>query len=180
MKLDAARSRVTIHTFAEGLFSALAHDLEIDAGDLAGTSSATTDGAPASAEVRVPVAGLRVAGAVKRGKVDASALSASDRQSIERQIQAEVLRGGVEVVARGALAGGRRAKIEIIASTGRAEVACDVDVVRAADGGASSSVKGAFDLSLRSLGIAPVKGPLGAFKLSDRVRVTFELAFADA
>jgi hypothetical protein len=128
----------------------------------------------------VPVAGLRVVGAVKRGKVDESALSGADRQSIERQIKAEVFRGGAEIVARGTLAGRRRATVEIGAPTGRAEFACDVDVVRAEGGGPSSSARGAFDLSLRALGILPVKGPLGAFKLSDRVRVTFELAFVDA
>jgi hypothetical protein len=180
MKLDASRSRVTIHTFAEGLFSALAHDLEIDARDLDGERAVAVDGAPASAEVHVPVSSLRVVGAVKRGKVDAGALSASDRQSIERQIQGEVFRGGAEVIARGTLEGGRRAKITITAPTGRAEVACDVDVVRGADGAPPASARGAFDLSLRSLGVAPVKGPLGAFKLSDRVRITFDLTFAGA
>ncbi len=169
MKLDAARSRLVIHTFAEGLFSALAHDLELVARDLSGEASET---GAASAELRIAVHGLEVRGAVKRGKLDEGALSASDRDAIRRQIQDDVFRRGREVLARGELEG-TRARIRVTAPTGEADVSCDVEILR----NESRGVRGTVDVSLRALGVAPVKGPLGAFKLSDRVRVTFDLVF---
>ena len=61
MRLDAARSRVAIYTQAEGLFSALAHDLELVAGDLQGEANEP------AAEIRVRVASIKVGGVMKRG-----------------------------------------------------------------------------------------------------------------
>ncbi len=167
MKLDPARSRIAISTFAEGLFSALAHDLELVADNVTGEA---TD---ASAEVHVPVASIRVNGAVKRGKVDANVLSGSDRASIERQIRDEVL-PGAEIVARGEH-DGQRASIEVKAPRGSSRVTCDVAITREGD---ATRAKGRVELSLASLGCPPVKGPMGAFRLSDRVRVDFDLVFA--
>src|SRR5437667_12856762 len=85
MKLDPALSRVAVYTFAEGLFSALAHDLEIVAGDVSGEA----DGE--KAEVRVGVAALKVSGVMKRGRLDRDVLSESDRAAIEKQIREAVL-----------------------------------------------------------------------------------------
>jgi hypothetical protein len=167
MKLDAARSRVTLYTMAEGLFAALAHDLELVARGLAG--EATGD----AAEVRVTVAEIRVSGVVKKGRVDAGVLSAGDRETIEREIQGDVL-PGAEVVARGTLAG-RSAEIEIVGPRGKTRVTCDVDV---RDDGGGKRVTGKVEVSLGALGAPPVKGPMGAFKVKDRVRVEVDLVFA--
>src|SRR5271155_3433850 len=98
MKLDAARSRVAIYTMAEGLFSALAHDLELVAGDVQGEATETT------AEVRVAVASIKGSGVMKRGKLDTGVLSSADRETIERQVRDDVL-PGAEIVARGTLEG---------------------------------------------------------------------------
>jgi hypothetical protein len=166
MKLDPSRSRIAIHTFAEGFLSALAHDLELEARDLEGDATGTT------CSLEIATASLGVVGVVKRGKVDRAVLSAGDRDTIERQIRQEVLRSAT-VTARG-VQDGRRAKIDVAVGTGRATFECDVTATTSA---AEATARGEVDVSLRALGIAPVKGPMGAFRVSDRVRVTFELVF---
>ena len=174
MKLDAARSTIAIYTYAEGLFSALAHDLELAAHDVAGEG----DAGEARVELRIPVRGIAVSGVMKRGKLDRGVLSASDRETIERQIREDVFRSGGEIVARGRRDPGdgrKRAQIEIVAPAGRVELAADVDV--SSDAGALRA-RGEVDVSLRSLGVAPVKGPMGAFRVSDRVRIVFDLVLA--
>lgn len=169
MKLDGSRSKVSIYTFAEGLFSALAHDLELAAEECSGDAEGDR------CEVRFVVRGIRVQGVMKRGKLDRGVLSASDRETIERQIREDVMRGGAEISARGAReADGKRARIEIAAPTGKAEASCPIEV-RAEDG--ATRARGEVELSLRALGVAPVKGPMGAFRVSDKVRITFDLAF---
>jgi len=163
MKLDGARSKIAIYTYAEGLFSALAHDLELVAGDLSGE----VDGD--RCELRAPIRAIAVQGVMKRGKLDRGVLSASDRETIERQVREDVFRGGTEITLRGTREVGR-ARIEIVAPTGRAEAQTKIDAQ-------ADSARGEVELSLRALGIAPVKGPMGAFRVSDRVRVVFELYF---
>jgi len=167
MKLDPARSRLAIFTFAEGLFSALAHDLELAANDVTGEATES------SAELHAPVRSIRVVGAVKRGKVDTSILSTGDRATIESQIRDNVLPGD-EIVARGTL-DGSRATIEVTGPRGKARVTCDVAVTH---DGEARRAKGRVELSLAALGCPPVRGPMGAFRVSDRVQVDFDLVFA--
>lgn len=167
MKLDPTRSRLALYTFAEGLFSALAHDLELVATELAGEAT------NASAELNVTVAALRVSGVMKRGKLDTGVLSANDRATIERQIREEVL-PIAQVVARGTLAGSR-ASIEVTAAKGTARVACDVAITD--ESGGARRAKGSTEVALSALGAPPVKGPMGAFKVRDKVRVDFDLCF---
>src|SRR5207249_584368 len=113
---------------------------------------------------------------MKRGALDRSVLSSSDRETIERQIREDVMRGGSDaaVTARGARIGagkdgGRvRVRVDLALPTGRAAFTCEVD---ASEGGDEARARGEVDLSLRALGVAPVKGPMGAFRVSDRVRI---------
>ncbi len=178
MKLDAARSRLAIYTEAEGLFSALAHDLELVAEDVRGEAS---EGG--SAEVRVAVASIRVRGVTKRGKLDVGVLSASDRESIERQIRDEIL-PGAQLVARGSLAPSATAKqttratIELETQARSTRITCDVSVTdETTDDGRGKRVRGRAEVSLAALGAPPVKGPMGAFRVKDRVRIELDLVF---
>jgi len=166
MHLDPARSRVAIYTFAEGLFSALAHDLQLVAGDLEGEATST------GAEVQVPAGSIRVRGVMKRGKLDPSVLSDADRASIERQIREDVL-AGPRLVARGVLQGGRIG-IEIAAPRATTRIACDL---RIDDEDGGKRVTGETAISLAALGVPPVKGPMGAFRVKDRVRLEIDLIF---
>ncbi len=178
MKLDPARSRLAIYTEAEGLFSALAHDLEIVVRDFTGEASEEREG---TAEIRVAPAAIRVSGVMKRGKLDASVLSDTDREAIERQIRDEVLRGP-ELTAHGTLEGSR-AVIEIRTPRGTARVTCDVVVTTQAcsDGGNAwheKRARGLEEVSLSAVGAPPVKGPMGECRVYYRFSVEFVLLFA--
>jgi hypothetical protein len=166
MRLDAARSRLAIYTEAEGLFSALAHDLELVAGDLQGEANEP------AVEVRLLVASIKVGGVMKRGRLDTGVLSSGDREAIERQIREEVL-PGAEVIARGTIEGGR-VSLEVVAPRGKTRMTCDVAV--SSEGGAKRA-RGRAGISLAAIGVPPVKGPMGAFRVKDRVRVEFDLVF---
>jgi hypothetical protein len=72
MKVDPSRSQVAIYTYAEGLCSALAHDLELGVKTIMGEA---TRGEPPAVEITIAVASIGVVGVVKRGKVDRNALS---------------------------------------------------------------------------------------------------------
>src|SRR5258708_28015225 len=86
-ELDPERSRVRHGTYAKGLFSALAHDLELDAictGKIEGSDAAWT----ATIEVRADA--IKALGVLRRGRVHTDVLSASDAREIERKIREEV------------------------------------------------------------------------------------------
>src|SRR4051812_2024020 len=87
--LDPAKSRVRLHTFAEGLFSRLAHDLELECHGIEGTGERRGDGS-GSASIRLPIGRIEVAGALKGGRVDSHALSPSDREEILRKMRKDV------------------------------------------------------------------------------------------
>jgi hypothetical protein len=167
MKLDEARSRLAVYTFAEGFLSALAHDLELVVRGFAGT----LDGE--KVELRLPVAAIEVSGVMKKGRLDREVLSAGDRATIAKQIREDVL-PGAEVVARGERSGDS-ARVEVAAPKGRVAVSCRVQVT---DEGGAKRAAGSVELSLKALGAPPVKGPMGAFRVSDKVRVEFDLVFS--
>jgi hypothetical protein len=174
--LDAASSSILIHTFAEGLFSRLAHDLEIAAHDVVGTADVTTEhsAAATTAALTMPVAGLSVVGVVKNGKLDTSALSLRDRSDIEDKIKHGVLAGAANVAIVVSVSN-ESARIDLTtAHDQRSNVTC---AVTTRVGKESAEARGRCDLSLRALGIAAVRGPLGAFRLSDRIEVVFHATF---
>ena len=163
MKLDAARTTIAIYTYAEGLFSRLAHDLALEAPISSGDVTGNT------CTLHIAVRDIRVIGTVTKGNVDLHILSSTDRDAIEAQIRGDVFRGADgEILVTGARDGGK-ARIAIVAPTGRADVECAVDI----DGG--TRAKGEVEVSMKAMGIAAVKGPLGAFRLADRVKVAFEI-----
>jgi hypothetical protein len=163
-------SSVVLRTFAEGLFARLAHDLEITALEAWGEG---TD-EPPRATLGFAVAGLRVRGAVRAGKVDDRVLSASERADIESRMQ-EAL--GVGEVTVGATLLGESGRLEVRTPRGSQSVEVAVRVSREAGG---VRVQGECELSLRALGVPPVRGPAGAFRLADRVEVRFEANFEPA
>lgn len=168
LALDLAASSFNVRTRAEGMFSRLAHDLEIAAEGFRG--EVAVDGDRWKATVRFPVASLRVVGVLRGDQVDRGVLSKKDREEIERRIQREVV-GAEEVVveASGESLAAGQATVRVGAREQR--VALTVSTEPRRDGEIAAEGKG--KVSLRALGIAEVKGPLGAFRVSD----TIELAF---
>jgi hypothetical protein len=173
--LDAARSRIRIHTYAEGLLARLAHDLAIEHADLRGR--ATREGG-AEADVEVSLAGFTVLGVLHGERIDAQALSPSERREILGKMRREVFHADDGVIRIRVEAPGEPASACVVVippSAAAVTVSVRPDVEDAADGGLR--VRGTTALSLAALGAATVKGPMGAFKVKDVVDVRFDLVF---
>jgi hypothetical protein len=168
---------ITLRTRAEGLLARLAHDLELSSAEV--SAKVELDGDAWTAELSVPVASLRVVGALHGDAVDSATLSAADRAQIEQKMREDVFFGGARVVtvtARGASLSGGEATITIASRSQR--VPCTVSA--AALAGGTTRATGRFTLSLDALGVKPIKGPLGAFRVKDAVEVSFAIPLVSA
>jgi len=164
---DPSASRVTVRTGTTGLFSPLAHALELSVDGIEG--QATWNGAGAwTVNVSAPVAGLRVRGAVRHGSVDDRAVSAADRAEIERRIRETAL--PVERI----VVEGDSSRLRVRGLRGVQEF---VPAARIEAGTTTVTASGTATLSLRALGIADVKGPLGAFRVADAVELSYRVVF---
>jgi hypothetical protein len=177
--LDAARSRVRIQTFAEGLLARLAHDLELVCNDLSGTATQSGD-ANGTASIAVPLRGFAVAGVLgKDGRVDDRGLNPSEQRDCIAKMHNDVFHARPDAVVRvEAHLDGGSARIRVVPPNGKAvetvvrpEVQRDGDAVRAS---------GSFEVSLMAIGSDVVKGPMGAFRVKDKVKVIFSVAFVPA
>ena len=165
MKLDPARTTLTLRTGVEGLFAAVAHSLELRAQSVTGEIEGERG------TLRVRVASLRVAGALSHGRVDPAVPSPADKAEIERRIREDVLTGADDISVDVAVAGST-ARLTVHAPHGTQAVTCEI----ARDG---LQVRGHCRLSLQALGVAKVKLPLGAARVSDAVEVSFETALIE-
>jgi hypothetical protein len=172
-------SRLSIETTAKGMLAKLAHDLTIVSRDFSCTATLTDAGADVT--LRVPVRGLQVDGVRKRGTVDRGVLSSSDRSDIERKIREEVLTSSEVVVtasvtdvpSEGTRTSSAGATVEVGGKKAKAKLTA---TITAKPEGITAN--GRATVSLDSLAIPPVKGPLGAFRVDDAIEVVFDLAFS--
>jgi hypothetical protein len=166
LSFDAAASKIVIETFAEGLLSALAHDLRIEARDGEGKS----DGDDAIT-VTFPVRALCLVESSKKGKGDYHPPSAGDRKDIETRIEEQVFPGLAAVTVHADKNG---PAVRVVGPKGqqsprvRATVRVDGDTVIA---------EGDCELSLAALGTGKVHVPMGAIRLKDEIRVRFRAVF---
>jgi hypothetical protein len=168
LALDAQTSSIRIHTFAEGLFARLAHDLELVCGSLRGSASREAQ----TATIEVPLSGIEVSGVLKNGRLDEGALSAGDRRDILDKMRREVFHASADAVVKieAKLDGGDvRARLELpsgrtIETKTRATLNED-------------RVSGSIEISLSAIGSDVVKGPMNAFRVKDVVVVRFDVAF---
>jgi len=176
--LDAARSRVRIQTFAEGLLARLAHNLELHCGELSGAAS--HEGKTGTASIEAPLRGITVAGVLgKDGRTDDRGLSPAERRDAIAKMQHDVFHSGAEGIVRvEAHLDGDAARVRIVPPNDRSvetvirpDVRTEGDKVRAT---------GTFEISLAAIGSDVVKGPMNAFRVKDKVKVIFELVFAAA
>ena len=180
--LDPARSRVRIHTYAEGLFARLAHDLELTCGGLSGRATAATGGRTdaGSATIEAPLRGLAVAGVVGRdGRVDDRGLNPTERRDCIAKMYTDVFHARPDaMVLVQVQRDGASARVRIVPPNGKAvEVVIRPEVVP--DGG-DLRASGSFEVSLMAIGSDVVKGPMGAFRVKDLVKVSFDVVFAPA
>ena len=174
--LAPAQSRVRIHTFAEGLFSRLAHDLKLTCGELSGTAS--FDGKSGTASIVAPLHGMSVAGTLgKDGCVDERGLNPSERRDCIAKMHHDVFHARPDAVVKLEVhLDGDRARVRIVPPNGRAiEEVLSPTMHRDERGSVRAS--GAFDVSLMAIGSDLVKAPLNAFRVKDKVRVSFEVVF---
>jgi hypothetical protein len=173
--LDPERSRVRLRTFAEGLFSRLAHDLELSCRGLVGSAERTSD-REGSATIEVPIARIDVAGTLKSGRVDPNGLSISDRADCLEKMRKDVFHSNDgKVRVETSLVGASRARLSIVPPKGRT-VERSIEVKLASEENAVR-VSGAFEISLNAIGANPVKGPMNAFRVKDSVELLFDVVF---
>lgn len=166
--LDAKRSSIRIRTFAEGLFSKLAHDLELQCRDLSGSGPDER-----SCIITIPVRGIDVAGTLKNGCVDAGGLSPSDREDCLGKMRREVFHGADAITVEANLD-----KVKVISPKGKT-VSKTVSLETKKQDDGSLRVLGVIPLSLNAIGSDPVKGPMNAFRVKDLVEVHFDVVFTE-
>jgi hypothetical protein len=178
LALDDAASRVRLHTFAEGLFARLAHDLALACTGLRGTAvRAPGEAVSGQADLEVPLSGIVVLGVLAGGRVDESGLSPADRREALAKMRREVFHAdeGAVLRVRATLTDGG-ASVVLVPPNGR-EVALAVrPTIRETPAGLR--VTCVLDVSLTAIGSDPVKGPMGAFKVKDRVEVHADLVWS--
>ncbi len=163
----SAPAAIRVFTFKEGLLSRIAHDLQLSLGDFALELSA--GGIKGSCQMDT----LRVQGAVVRGRLDPSVLSAGDRSKIERSMREEVLRSARFPTAR------LEARLTDLGQ-GRFHVAGELELAGRsarleAELRAGERITGRFPLQPSRWGIKPFRALGGALKIEDRVEVEVNL-----
>jgi hypothetical protein len=174
--VDSPASLITLRTRAEGLLARMAHDLELAAPVLRGR--ATREGDTWTADLRLTVAALRVVGVLHGAALDRAALSASDRAQIEEKMRQDIFFGGVHEVsatARGTSLTSGEATISL--GPRSQQVPLTLKLEPSSEGKLKAS--GQLTLSLEKLGVKPIKGPLGAFRVKDAVEVLFSIPLSE-
>lgn len=183
LRLDPAKTQLHVETRAKGMLAKLAHDLRIDAKEIAAT--ATLEASAVRLELRAPVARLEVAGILKGNDVDRTGLGASDRSEIQRRIRDEVLNAKEIVVTCTAPL---PSPLELGVNARRTvDATCRIEIGRGSTSISSRvqidindsrvTASGRAKVNLPSLGITPPKGPLGAFRVSEDVEVAYQIVF---
>jgi hypothetical protein len=168
-RLNPDESTIVVRTRAEGLLSRLAHDLELHAKQLEGQVHLEDDEQAWSATLRFPIVGLTVVGVLRAGAVDEGVLSVREQTQITDKIQSDVLPGR-EVLVR--VNGKTRDAGQGVVRAPRGQHRIRFDLKHDEENGA---IAGQLELSLERLGIAPIRGPLGAFRVADKIVVHFRI-----
>lgn len=165
LRFDPAGSRIVIDSYAEGLLSAFAHDMRVEARDGSGESADD-----ASIEVRFPVASLVAVESSKKGKRDYHSLDAKDARDVESRVRTQVFDGldAIRVEARRQGDTG-----EVFVQAQRKAKARLRLTVREEEGAVIAEGEGT--LSLAELGAGKVHVPMGAMKLKDEVRIQIKV-----
>lgn len=171
--IDGA-SKLVLRTRAQGLLARLAHDLSIASSAVTGTASVEGEGW--TARLTIATKSLRVEGVVRGDRVETGVLGDSDRAEIERKLATEVI-GAPEVAVEARGLSRRQGKATL--TLGRSsEVPLTIEVTELEGGALVAKVRGAISLS--ALGIAEIKGPLGAFKVADEVKLLLDATLRPA
>jgi hypothetical protein len=169
-------SSLSVWTEKEGLLSPVAHDLEILATGI--TVVATLEGGRFSVKLAVPVAGLRVRGAVKRGVV--SPLSAKDTAEVEKTMRGTVLDAAktpeIVYAAEGTVGADLDVSGDLSLNGKTLPLPVSVHVSAMADGTRDERrVEGVVRFKQTAFGVKPYSAMLGTLRVKDEVRVSWSL-----
>lgn len=158
LRFDASASVITIDAFAEGLLSAFAHDMRIEA---RGGSGESSDGE--RIEVQFPVGSLVATESSKKGKSSYQTMDAKDGRDVEARLRTQVFAGlgAIRVEAN------HDGEVFVIAQR-RAKANLNLSV---REDDRAIFAEGTGTLSLAAIGAGKVKVPMGAMKLKDELRI---------
>jgi hypothetical protein len=169
--LDLASSSLKLRTRAKGLLSKLAHDLELDV--TSATGEGERDGEAWNGKLSIAAEGIKVAGVLKKHGVDRDVLSSRDVADIEKRIRDDVFAHARQIAID---ASGKLSRGDLDVHVGaRGQRALVLVEWTTRDRGVELRAKG--EVSMKALGLAEVKGPLGAFTVSDAVEWDARLVF---
>ncbi len=175
---------ITVRTSAEGMLARLAHDLELEWRVAEGT--ATIEAEQVTARLRITADALTVVGVRKNGALCRDVLSTGERADIKKKLLSSIGADREDAVIRaeitmeGAPPSDRpitapvAAKVLVELPCGRATTTADVRITMSEG---VTHATGTLNLSLRALDIPEIKGPLGAFRLKDKIELAFKAEF---
>jgi hypothetical protein len=167
MRITHTHMKLRVYTYKEGFLARVAHDLCLELGEFDVQVQGDTITAEFALESLSPL------GAIVSGALDPTALSASDLAEIKKTLQREVLE--VKRFARARFTGRYTATGDSLAISGELELHGRKRPLSFAALRQGQVVRGEALLTPSDYGIAPYRALMGALKLKDRVRVTFEL-----
>jgi polyisoprenoid-binding protein YceI len=159
--IETSKAEVLVFTFKEGVFSAVAHDLKLRATRF----RVDVDGETVKADFEL--SSLVVVSAMKAGRDDPHALSATSRAQIERNMMKDVLETRRFPIARF-----ESTQVTPEAVEGRLTLH---GVTRALRGTRSLPTVAEFRFDQRDFGIKPYSALLGTLKLQPQVLVRVTL-----
>ena len=169
MKQKITAGTIQVFTFKEGLLSSVAHDLRLTLERF----ELEVDTEAGTVDARFWPSSLRVDGAMKGGTLDPSGVSERDKREIHDHLTDDILHTDRQPEAR------FRGKLTVDAPLGRVDGTltlrgrdAPLNVTLERVGG---RYRGEAELLPTRWGIAPFKALMGAIRLQDRVRVTFDL-----
>lgn len=174
-ELATTAARITVETETEGALADAAYDLTLAAACRATARIDPGNLAASTGTVEIAAGAFRVEALRRRLTGHSSRPSDSDARKIADKTHGELsaafgdaLRATIREATR--LADGRLEATARV-QTKRGERAIPVRLAVTLDGDRRARIDAELEVSLAALGIGPVKGPLGLFRVADRVRV---------
>lgn len=175
-RIDPSATHVHVFTYAEGLFARLAHDLRLTVAPSELTATRDASG-KATLRGKIALSALSVDGVMKGDTLKTDVLSDKDRLEILERMRSDVF-GGASPESAVTLEGtleGTSLRLTVSSPSGRTSTATAKVVGTSNESG--ETVRGELDLHLKEIAGHDVKGPLGAFRIGDRIRITFDAHF---
>ena len=167
LELISEKTQVVIQTGTEGLFNPFAHNLEFHLRNIKGVGRFTGPYSGTS-DLTCSMRDSVLIGALSHDAVDPKILSEADKLQIQKRLQKEVAEqmGNIEIKA---MLIDNQATLNIDTECGKQVAHCLIMISQPEPH--LRIFEGRFLLSLKLLGIKPITGPLGIFRVADTLKV---------